>query len=116
MWQKGERKKTRAGTILQQLGGQRFAAVTGSKDFTSDDNALHMTLAKNKSGANKLSVTLDADDTYTMCFFKYTASMKMIPECLSEIEIYQDVYYDHLQDIFEAVTGIDLSMCRVFFG
>lgn len=36
-----------AETILQQLGGQRFTAMTGSKNYLADGNSLRMTLAKN---------------------------------------------------------------------
>jgi len=32
-----------AKTILAQLGGNRFIAMTGSKDFVSDGNTLHIT-------------------------------------------------------------------------
>ena len=98
-------------TILEQLGGKRFIAVTGSNSFIPETDSLQMSLVKNKSGASRLSITLEPTDTYTMRFFKNPAQ-----EQGSEIEIYQDVYCDQLQDIFETVTGIDLSMCRVYFG
>lgn len=63
-----------AETILQQLGGQRFTAMTGSKNYLADGNSLRMTLAKNHSKANRLTITLDeATDTYRMRFYKYTA-------------------------------------------
>ena len=98
-------------TILEQLGGKRFILRTGSSHFITETNSLTMNLAKNKSGASILSITLNANDTYTMRFFKNPAQ-----EHGNEIEIYQDVYCDQLQEIFEAVTGIDLSLCRVHFG
>ena len=53
-----------ADTILQQLGGHKFVVMTGSSHFVSDKNTLRMKLAKNKSKANKLDITLDAYDTY----------------------------------------------------
>ena len=43
-----------AKTILEQIGGRRFAAMTGSKDFTDMGNGLRMSLARNKTSANRL--------------------------------------------------------------
>ena len=62
-----------ANTILEQLGGQKFLAMTGANHLVADGNTLRMTLPKNASKANRLYITLDATDTYTMHFFKYTA-------------------------------------------
>ena len=96
--------------IFQQLGGRRFAAVTGSRNFTGYNDSLTMTLVKNDSGANRLAITLTASDTYTMRFFNCSRWK------LKEIEVFDDVYCDQLQDLFEQVTGFDLSLCRVQFG
>ena len=98
-------------TILEQLGGKRFIVRTGSSNLIPEANSLTMNLVKNKSGASKLSITLDPTDTYTMRFFKNPAQ-----EQGNEIEIYHGVYCDQLQQIFEEVTGLDLSLCRVYFN
>ena len=37
-----------AKTILQQIGGKRFTAMTGSRDFIDMGNGLRMSLARNK--------------------------------------------------------------------
>ena len=66
--------------ILEQLGGQKFIAMTGANHFVADGNTLRMALPKNASKANRLYITLDATDTYTMHFFKYTAG-HLIPLC-----------------------------------
>ena len=100
------------GIIFQQLGGRRFAAVTGSRNFTGYTDGLTMTLAKNDSGANRLAITLTPNDTYNMRFFRYSRTQGTI----KEIEELDEVYCDQLQDLFEQVTGFDLSMCRVYFG
>lgn len=62
-----------ANMILEQLGGQKFLAMTGANHLVADGNTLRMALPKNASKANRLYITLDATDTYTMHFFKYTA-------------------------------------------
>ena len=49
-----------AKTILEQIGGRRFAAMTGSKDFIDMGNGLRMSLARNKTSANRLDIIYDA--------------------------------------------------------
>ena len=56
-----------AKTILEQIGGRRFAAMTGSKDFIDMGNGLRMSLARNKTSANRLDIIYDAGtDLYNM--------------------------------------------------
>ena len=45
-----------AQTILQQIGGRRFTAMTGSRDFIDMGNGLRMSLARNKTSANRLDI------------------------------------------------------------
>lgn len=117
---------TVATTILAQLGGRRFIACTGTRDFIGGEYSLKMTLPKNKSKANRLLITLDSTDTYTVEFFKYRpASIRVnhkaqtatvVEEKSTEIKSFSGIYCDQLQEIFEQVTGYDLSFCRVTFG
>ena len=101
-----------ANTILEQLGGNKFIVMTGAKNFLSDGNTLRMTLPKNRSKANRLYVTLDATDTYTMRFFRYTAgrlnkkTFAWFPDKQEDIKVVSGVYADMLQDIFTATTGM----------
>ena len=96
--------------ILEQLGGHRFVVMTGSSHFVADGYTLRMNLARNGSKANRLYITLDADDTYTMRFFKYTAprfnskTVSFTEEKITEVETIKGVYCDMLQDIFTRVT------------
>ena len=98
--------------ILNQLGGNRFVVMTGSKNFVADGNTLRMTLAKNGSKANRLYITLDADDTYTMHFFKYTAprfnskTYSFTDEKITEVKTFHGVYCDQLQELFTEVTKL----------
>ena len=60
-----------AKTILEQIGGRRFAAMTGSKDFIDMGNGLRMSLARNKTSANRLDIIYDAGaDLYNMRFYR----------------------------------------------
>lgn len=98
--------------ILNQLGGNKFVVMTGSKNFVADGNTLRMTLAKNGSKANRLYITLEADDTYTMHFFKYTAprfnskTYSFTDEKVTEVKTIKGVYCDQLQELFTEVTKL----------
>jgi hypothetical protein len=66
-----------ANTILQQLGGHGFTVMTGSRNYINLGNGLQMSLARNKTSANRLKIILD-----------------------------EGVYFDMLQQIFTDVTGL----------
>ena len=99
-----------ADIILAQLGGNRFVAMTGANHFVSDGNTLRMQLPKNHSKANRLYITLDADDTYTMHFFKYTAprlnkkTWEWSDGKQETVKKVAGIYCDQLQEIFTNVT------------
>ena len=101
-----------AETILQQLGGNRFVSMTGAKNFVSDGNTLRMSLPRNASKANRLYITLDASDTYTMRFFHYSPARlnrktyTWSDDKIKEIKTLRGVYCDQLQNIFTSVTGM----------
>ena len=46
-------------TMLQQIGGRRFIAMTGSHDFINLGNGLRMSLSRNKTSANRLEILYD---------------------------------------------------------
>ena len=89
-----------ANTILQQLGGNKFTVMTGSKNYRGDDKSLTMNLTRNKLSAKFLTITLEGDDTYTMLF----QSMRKF-EIKTKAEI-KGVYCDMLQAIFTEQTGL----------
>lgn len=101
-----------ATTILDQLGGNRFLAMTGANHLVDDGNTLRMTLPKNASKANRLYITLDADDTYTMHFFRFTPgrlnrkTYEWTGDKTQEVKTVSGVYFDMLQDIFTDTTGM----------
>ena len=61
--------KTVAETILQQLGGNKFQAMTGSRCVGYDAKSLTIRLAKNMSKANHLKITLTGLDLHDVEFF-----------------------------------------------
>jgi hypothetical protein len=94
------------GEILAQLGGSKFRAMTGAKDFVRSSDSLRFKLPSNfaKHGINLVRITLDPSDTYTMTFYK------MHGTDVREIEEISGVYADQLRDIFTDVTGLDTSL------
>lgn len=99
-------------TIMQQLGGSKFHAMTGCKPIVFDKNTVLLSIPRNMSKANRLSITLDADDTYSMRFFRFThgrlstKTYKMTPDKETDVASYSGIYFDQLQEIFTNVTGM----------
>lgn len=96
-----------AKTIFQQIGGSRFVAMTGSKDFVDMGNGLLMNLARNKTSANRLEIIYDEDlDLYNMRFYRKTFSKKTFESRTKDIAKYDGVYCDMLEGIFTQTTGL----------
>ena len=97
-----------AKTILEQLGGQRFIAMTGAKNFMVIDNGLQFDLPRTrhfvKDGINKIQVHLDPTDTYTMMAFR----QKGLNTDLLKDE--GGLYWDMLQYTFTEFTGLDTHL------
>ena len=101
------KKSMIAKTILQQIGGRRFAAMTGSKDFIDMGNGLRMSLARNKTSANRLDIIYDAGlDLYNMRFYRRTFSKKTFECKTKDIETHDGIYCDMLEEMFTMVTGL----------
>ena len=103
-------------TILQQLGGNRFVAFTGAKDFCTIDNGLRFKIGRNASKANRIEIKLNGLDLYDMTFIKYRPSsikvdhkkgeVKTIEEKVETVREYNDIYCDQLQELFTETTGL----------
>lgn len=83
--------------IMNQLGGRKFIAMTGCKNFVYDDRSLIMKLGRNQSKAKYLKITLTPGDVYLMQFMKIDGST------VKEINM---VYNDMLVNVFESETGL----------
>jgi len=90
-----------ATAILDQLGGHRFIAMTGSYNFISDTNSLLMHLRRNRSGSQYLKITLNGMDTYDLTFTRFNRNQELI--VVKELNGYYD---DMLQQAFTEVTGM----------
>ena len=96
-----------AKTILQQIGGKRFSTMTGSRDFIDMGNGLRMSLARNKTSANRLDIIYDAGtDLYNMRFYRRTFSKKTFECRTKDIAVHEGIYFDMLEEMFTMVTGL----------
>lgn len=97
-----------AQTILQQLGGRRFVTMTGAKDLLGNENSLLFRLPERfaLNGINKVRVTLDCMDTYTITFLKCNFRKHEF-QIVAE---HTGIYFDQLQTLFTEVTGLDTSL------
>ncbi len=89
-----------ATTILQQLGGRRFTAMTGAKNLVASQNGLTFAIGKNSSRANRVQIELLPSDTYRVTFARF-AKLDWTP-----LRVFSDVYADQLQEIFTTETGL----------
>lgn len=97
-----------ARTILAQLGGNRFIAMTGAKNFTHAEDGLGRLAfklpRKAKDGINYVAIRLETNDTYTVIFSSLTGlSVRVV----NEIEM---AYAQDLRRLFTEATGLDCTM------
>ena len=90
-----------ANEIYRQLGGNKFAVMTGAKNFIDIENGIRMKLGRNKTNHNWMEVTLNSLDLYDVAFAKLTklGERKSLKE-------YKNVYNDSLVELFERHTGM----------
>ena len=87
--------------ILQQIGGRRFVAMTGSHDFINLGNGLRMSLSRNKTSANRLEIIYDEGaDLYDLRFYRQSINHKTFEVKTKDIKTIDGVYCDMLEDIF----------------
>jgi len=89
---------TIARTILEQLGGGRFVAMTGARAFVSTGKGLRFRLPCRK--ANVVEITLTPSDEYDMRFWLLRGDK------VKEVKRFEGVYFDQLQDLFTEATGL----------
>lgn len=105
-----------ADVIYQQLGGGKFVAMTGAKDFVALKDGLRFKIGRNASRANMVVIKLNGLDLYDVEFIKHTPynfkiskdgkSFKEIQESSEVIARLENYYADMLQEGFTKVTGM----------
>lgn len=89
---------TVAQTILEQLGGGRFIAMTGARNFVSTPDGLCFRLPYRH--VNLVEITLTPADEYNMRFWLVRGQKA------KEIKSYGGIYCDQLQELFTEATGL----------
>ena len=92
--------------LLQQLGGNKFIAMTGAKNLAVDKakNTLHMKIGRNAKGVSHLRIKLTGADLYDMEFLQVRAGNVKVKSKV------KGVYNDQLQKMFTKHTGMYTSL------
>ena len=88
--------------IYNQLGANRFSAMTGAKNFVDCGNALSFKLPRSKNGINYVKIKLNSMDLYDIEFGKIANKCKGY----KVVNTVSDIYNDQLQSIFTENTGL----------
>jgi hypothetical protein len=100
-------KEWRAEEVLKQLGGNKFIAMTGAKNFIKDDSQKEITFKIGggaKSGINYIRIKLTSMDLYNVEFLRLRSNdLKVVASA-------NGVYNDQLQSIFTKHTGMRTSL------
>ena len=89
-----------AKTILQQLGGNKFIAMTGAKNLGFTNNGLQMKIGRNSKVITHVIISLKSTDTYDVEFIKMRGVNRKVVKKL------KGVYADQLGKIFTKFTGL----------
>ena len=89
-----------ASTILRQLGGNQFLAMTGTYGLVAMENGMVAKLRRNQSKANHIKITLNGMDVYDVKFINVRGTT------IKTVKEYENVYDDMLVSIFESETGM----------
>jgi len=88
--------------IVRQIGNMALSML-GAKNLLAGERSLQFDVRGSKK-ANRISVTLAWDDTYTVAFFKGRGlSLKKVAES-------EGVYVDNLRGVIAQGTGLYVSL------
>ena len=95
---------SQAKTLLQQLGGNKFMAMTGAKDFGIGSDGLHFKIGRNAKSISHVVINLSSMDLYDMKFLRVRAGK------IKVVKKVKGVYFDMLGDIFKRYTGMNVRL------
>ncbi len=93
-----------AKTILQQLGGNKFIAMTGAKNFGSSKNSLQFKIGRNSKSISHVIITLKSSDLYDVEFIRMRGTSRKVVKKL------KGVYADQLGIMFKKYTGMNVRL------
>ncbi len=94
-----------AQTIIDQLGGNKFVAMTGAHQFTHMPSGVTFRIGANAKKVTHLRITLTGDDDYTMEFqsIRGLKPIKMIDHAF-------EIMADTLASTFARKTGMAVAL------
>ena len=96
-----EINQSQAKILLKQLGGGKFIAMTGAKDFGIGKDGLHFKIGRNSKGVSHVRINYSRGrDLYDMAFLAVRMGKVKIKKQI------KGVYADQLGEIFERYTGL----------
>jgi hypothetical protein len=101
-----------ANVLFRQLGGNRFRAMTGAKDFMKDGNSLRMKIMKNNTGGNHLIITLNSNDLYDMRFESHRLNRKTYELTVKVKAEEKNIPASDLQRVFTRLSGLYTHMAE----
>ncbi len=96
--------KRKAAEILKMIGGNRFIAMTGAKDFAFSNKYMSFKIGRNSKGINFVRIAHNAKDLFDLEFgFVSVKGIKIKKKV-------KDVYNDMLGTIFTKYTGMNVRL------
>ncbi len=95
-----------AGTILNQLGGNKFVAMTGAYHMSAMTEGGLTLKFRGSRKANAVSIVLTPMDLYEVKFMKINFKSYEI----DNVHLAVGVYGDQLASLFTRVTGLDTHL------
>jgi hypothetical protein len=94
-------KTQKFSTIIDQLGGSKFIAMTGAFFMTSGESLI---VKFKGSNVNSMTICINSNDTYSVRFDKIRGlNYKTIKEI-------SEVFANQLQEVFTNITGLKTSL------
>ena len=90
--------------VLTQLGGNKFIAMTGAKNFGTDGKSLTFKIGRNSKGVNFVRIKLTSMDLYDIEFLQVRAGKIKIKSKTKR------VYADQLGKMFKKHTGMNVRL------
>jgi len=96
-----------ANEIYRQLGGRRFAVMTGAKNFVGGADSLTFKIGRNSRGITHIKIILSPLDLYDVQFLQ--CRMRPNPS-VKTIDGYSMVMAGDLQGLISRATGLDTHL------
>jgi hypothetical protein len=95
--------KRQAGELIKQLGGGRFIAMTGAKDFVVGPKGATFKIGRNSKSISHVRIDLE-NDLYNVEFIRVSGTK------ITVVKNFKHVHVDQLRDLFGKHTGLRTNL------